>query len=108
MATVGVSKGLQFGVVRLTPKFGVNWLSTDLGNYDYGVPESAAQPGRPAYSVGDSVSLEVGFGGLVEISEDWRVAFNFAVEYLDDEITDSPIVDDDRVVKGFAALTYTF
>jgi outer membrane protein len=108
VATVGVSKGFQFGVVRLAPNFGVNWLSKDLGNYDFGVPESAAQPGRPAYSVGDSVNLEVGFGGLVEISEDWRVAFNFAVEYLDDEITDSPIVDDDRVIKGFAALTYTF
>ena len=107
-ATLSVSKGFQLGIARLSPRIGVNWLSEDLGNHDYGVPESAARPGRPAYSVDDSVSLEVGFGGLVELSESWRVAINFAVEYLDDEVTDSPIVDDDRVIKGFAALTYTF
>jgi len=107
-ATMSVSKGFQIGIARLSPRIGVNWLSEDLGNHDYGVPASAARPGRPAYSVDDSVSFEVGFGSLVELSESWRVAINFAVEYLDDEVTDSPIVDDDRVIKGFAALTYTF
>ena len=107
-ATLSASKGFQLGIARFSPRLGVNWLSDDLGNHDYGVPESAARPGRPAYSVADSVSLEVGLRGLVELSENWRVAINFAVEYLDDEVTDSPIVDDDRVTKGFAALTYTF
>ena len=107
-AALSASKGFQIGIVRLSPRLGVNWLSNDLGDYDYGVPESAAEPGRPAYSVDDSVSLEVGLSGLVELSENWRVAINFAVEYLDDEVTDSPIVDDDQVIKGFAALTYTF
>ena len=107
-AALRVSKGFQIGIARLSPRIGVNWLSADLGDHDYGVPQSAARPGRPAYSVDDSVSLELGFGGLVEVSENWRVAISFAVEYLDDEVTDSPIVDDDQVLKGFAALTYTF
>ena len=107
-ATFSVSKGFQIGIVRLSPRVGANWLSTDLGDHDYGVPESAVRPDRPAYSVDDSVSLEVGLGGLVELSESWRVAINFAVEYLDEEVTDSPIVDEDYVVKGFAAVTYTF
>ena len=107
-ATLSISKGFQFGILRFRPRIGANWLSKELGDYDYGVPESAAIPGRPAYSVDDSVSVEVGFGSLVELSENWRVAINFAVEFLDDEVTDSPIVGEDRVIKGFAAVTYTF
>ena len=107
-AKLRLSKAFQTGNVRLVPAFGVNWLSEDLGNHDFGVPRSAAQPGRPAYSVGNSVSLEAGIGGFVELTENWRVTLNIAVEFLDDEVTDSPIVDDDRVVKGFATLTYTF
>ena len=31
-----------------------------------------------------------------------------AVEFFDDEITDSPIVDEDYVVKGFFAVNYVF
>lgn len=107
-AALRVSKAFQLGVVRLRPLLGVNWLSRKLGDHDFGVPRAAANAARSAYSVGDSSSLELGFGGLVEISENWRAAFNFAVEYLDDEVTDSPIVEEDQVFKGFAALTYTF
>lgn len=107
-ATLRLSRGFQTGNVRLVPVFGVNWLSEDLGNHDFGVPQSAAKTGRPAYSVGNSVSLETGIGGFVELTENWRVAFSLAVEFLDDDVTDSPIVDDDRVTKGFAAVTYTF
>ncbi len=107
-ATLRLSRGFQAGNVRLVPAFGVNWLSEDLGNHDFGVPESAAQPGRPAYSVGNSISLEAGLGGFVELTENWRVAFSLAAEFLDDKVTDSPIVDDDYVIKGFTAVIYTF
>lgn len=107
-ATASVSRGFQVGNFRLVPALGVNWLSSDLANYDFGVPESAALPNRPAYSVGSTISIEAGIVTLWELSENWRVAVNLAVENLDSDITDSPIVDEDRLFKGFAALTYTF
>ncbi|GAA5525545.1 hypothetical protein Maes01_02115 [Microbulbifer aestuariivivens] len=103
-----VSRGFQLGNLRLSPSLGVNWTSSSLADYDFGVPVAAALPLRPAYSVGSSVSFEAGVGGLWELSENWRIALDFAYESLDDEITDSPIVDDDYVLKGFTALTYTF
>ncbi|WP_346838420.1 MipA/OmpV family protein [Microbulbifer sp. SAOS-129_SWC] len=107
-AKASVSKGFQFGNLRLVPELGVNWLSSEMADYDYGVPDYAALPGRPAYAVGSSYTIEAGVGGLLEITENWRVALSVAVENLDSEITDSPIVGDDNVVKGFAALTYSF
>jgi outer membrane scaffolding protein for murein synthesis (MipA/OmpV family) len=33
---------------------------------------------------------------------------NISAEVLPSEISDSPIVDDDVVFKGFAAITYVF
>ena len=107
-ARARVSKGFQAGIVRLVPQLSVNWLSAELGNHDYGVPPSAAVPGRPAYELGGTVSYEAGFGSFIELNEDWRIVLNVAAEFLDDEVTSSPIVAEDEVIKGFAAITYIF
>jgi outer membrane protein len=103
-----LSKGFQAGIFRLVPQLSVNWLASDLANHDFGVPQSAAIPGRPAYSVGDVTSVEVGFGSFIEITENWRAVINLSVEQFGDDVGDSPIVDTDRVVRGFAAITYVF
>ena len=107
-AALRVSKGFQNGNISWGPSLGVNWLSSDLANYDFGVPSWAALPGRPAYDVGSTVTLEGGIGGMLEITEHWRLVLDINAEYLGDDISDSPIVGDDYVLKGFAAITYTF
>jgi len=107
-AEMSLSKGFQAGNWRLSPFVSVNWLSSDLANYDFGVADAAARPGRPAYDVGSSTNFEIGLGSLWEITEHWRLVLNLGVENLDDRITDSPIVEEDHVLQGFAAITYTF
>ena len=102
------SKAFQAGWLRIGPQVQVNWLSEELANHDFGVPQSAATPTRPAYDVGSSVSYEVGFTSFIELSEDWRVILNLSAEFLPDEVVASPIVAEDRVIKGFAAITYVF
>jgi outer membrane protein len=79
-----------------------------MSNHDFGVPQAAATLTRPAYDVGSTTSLEAGLGVFVELSEDWRIIVNVAAERLDDDVTRSPIVDDDLVVKGLALVTYVF
>lgn len=106
--TASLSKAYQAGWLRLSPRVQANWLSADLVNYDFGVPTGAATPTRPAYSAGDSVTMAAGFGGFIELTESWRVVLNLSVEFLPDDIADSPIVGDSRVVQGFAAITYVF
>ena len=107
-ARIRLSKGFQAGVVRIVPQLALNWLSADLANHDFGVPAAAELPGRPTYEVGDAVSVELGFGSFVELSESWRIVLNLSVEQFGDDVGDSPIVDTDRVIRGFAALTYVF
>ncbi|MBW7469501.1 MipA/OmpV family protein [Marinobacter sp. M216] len=107
-AMARVSRGFQFGNLRLSPELGVNWLSSKLANHDFGVPTSAAIPGRPAYDVGNTVTYEVGVGAFYELTESWRVVVRLAMEELGSDITNSPIVEDERLFKGFGAVTYSF
>jgi len=107
-ATAGLSKGFQAGSFRFVPQLQVNWLSAALTNYDYGVPAAAATLTRPAYDTGSSISYEVGFGSFIELTESWRIVLSLSAEYLPDSIVASPIVADDRIVKGFAAINYVF
>jgi outer membrane protein len=107
-ARVGVERSFQLGRLRLTPLLGINWMSSDLANHDFGVPEAQATPARPAYNLGGSVNVEAGLRLFVELTRDLLVIANASVERLDSEITDSPIVDSDHVVKGFATITYVF
>ena len=107
-ATARLSKGFQAGWFRFAPQLRVNWLSAELTNYDFGVPPEAATIVRPEYNAGSSVSYEVGIGSFIELTEDWRIVLNLSAEFLPSEIIDSPIVADDHVIKGFAAITYVF
>jgi outer membrane protein len=106
--TARFSKGFQAGWFRFVPQLRVNWQSADVANYDFGVPESAATPTRPAYDTGSAVSFQAGFGSFIELTEDWRIILNLSAEFLPEEISNSPIVGEDRVVSGFAAITYVF
>ena len=107
-AAARLSKAFQAGIFRLVPQLAVNWLSSDLTNHEFGVDASAEIPGRPQYAPGSSISYAAGFGSFIELSEDWRIILNVSAEYFDDAVKNSPIVEDDYIVKGFAAITYVF
>lgn len=108
MANARVSRSIPWKTARFTPYVAYNWLSEEMSNHDFGVPLAAATPDRPAYELGSTSSIEAGLGLSVELSEDWRIILNLAAEQLDSDVTRSPIVDDDVVVKGLAVVTYIF
>lgn len=107
-ANVRLSRSIPWRTASFTPYISYNWLSDEMSNHDFGVPLAAATPERPAYELGSTSSVEAGMGLSVELSEDWRIIINVAAEQLDSEVTRSPIVDDDIVVKGLAVVTYIF
>jgi len=45
---------------------------------------------------------------FIEITKDWLVIVSSSIELLDSKVTDSPIVTDSYVIKGFGAITYVF
>ena len=107
-ARIAVDKSLQFGVVRISPEIAFNWASADISNHDYGVPDEKATATRQAYYLDDTYSVEAGLGMFIEITRDWLFFMNVAAESLSDEVTESPIVSEDYVIKGFAAINYVF
>lgn len=107
-ASARASKSFQLGWLRIAPEIQANWLSSDLTNYDFGVPENAATLLRSEYNAGSAMSYAIGIGSFIELTENWRIILNVSTEFLPDEITGSPIVGDDTVVQGFAAITYVF
>jgi outer membrane protein len=108
MANVRLSRGIPWGTAVFVPKIAYNWLGSDMSNHDFGVPQSAATPERPAYRLGSTTSVEAGIGVFIEITENWRIIIDVAGEGLQDRVAASPIVDDDVVIKGLAVATYVF
>jgi outer membrane protein len=107
-ATARISRSLQFGWLRVSPQLQLNWLSADLANHDFGVAPNAATLLRPAYDTGSVLSYEIGMTSFVELTEEWRIVLSLAAERLPGEVAGSPIVADDLLYKGFAAITYVF
>jgi outer membrane protein len=108
MANVRLSRGIPWGTAVFVPKIAYNWLGSDMSNYDFGVPQSAATPDRPAFRLGSTTSVEAGIGVFIELTENWRIIIDVAGERLQDRVAASPIVDDDVVIKGLAVATYVF
>jgi outer membrane protein len=107
-ANARLSRGVPVGRITLVPKLSVNWLSSELSNYDFGVPVAAATASRPAYVLGSTTSYGLGIGAIIELSQDWQFVMDVAVERLDNEVTASPFVADRNVIKGFAMISYVF
>ena len=107
-ANVRLSRGIPVRAVTLVPQLSMNWLSSDLSNYDFGVPESAATAGRPAYELGSTISYGIGLGAFLELSSHWQFVLDVGVDRLDSEVVASPLVEDRNVFKGFATISYVF
>lgn len=107
-ACLQLEKSFQYSVFRISPSIGLNWTSSEIANYDFGVPEDKATSERSAYDLDDTFSIEAGLGTFIDIGRNWMMVMNVTYEFLDEEVTDSPIVTDDYVIKGFGAITYVF
>lgn len=105
---LGVRRGWQLGRFSVAPQVVVNWLSAELAGHEYGVTAAEARAERAAYRPGDAVNLELGLGLSAEWAEAWRVIANGSVEFLANELRESPLVDGQAVFHGFAAVNYTF
>lgn len=108
MANARLSRGFPVGPIVFVPQVAYNWLSSEMSNHDYGVPLSAATAERPAYSLGSTTSYELGVTAFIELSEDWNIIVNVAGERLNSDVSASPIIEDDTLIKGVAMISYIF
>lgn len=107
---VSISYGKRFtmGKWSLTPAAGAIWHSHNLADYYYGVRPDEATAVRPAYSVGEAWSPTAFLNVMYRINKQWSAIGLVRYEWLDDEISDSPIVDDDYQIQFMAGVMYQF
>jgi len=94
--------------LRVTPSIGVNYRSSRLNDYYYGVRSSEAIAGRPQYDAGDSSGLTTGLRLNYRLDDRWSLMGMAFLEWLGDEITDSPIVDEDYVASFLVGIMCRF
>ena len=64
--------------------------------------------GRPQYDAGDSTGLTTGLRLNYRLDDRWSLMGMAFLEWLGDEITESPIVDKDYVASFLIGIMYRF
>jgi outer membrane protein len=105
-----VSRTWTFGRYRwgLTPAVGAVWQSSDLIDYYYGVPPEEARPGRPAYAGQSALNFRTSLLAFYRLSSRVSLIGLVQAQRLDDEISDSPIVDRRRSYFALVGIDYQF
>ena len=88
----------------------VHWQSSDYANYIYGVSSTQVDNsvGRSAYTVGSVTNYSLGLSAFYQLDENWNLIASAQYTKLDDAITDSPLIGDDKVTSAFIGATYSF
>ena len=85
----------------------VHWDEA-LTDYYYGVSGAESRDDLPVYYPGESSRWRAGVNTAYKMSKRLRVFANLAVDVLDDEVTDSPLVDEDHLVSAMVGVAYAF
>jgi len=107
-AEVLLTKMFDFKPFFIKPRVGVTWQSEDMVDYYYGVRNQEATATRAAYAPSNALNPMVGLDFYLGLSEDWMLISRAGINFLDDEISDSPIVEDDTTQTYLIGITRMF
>lgn len=93
------SRKYRHGPWQVLPWIGVTWYSADYNRYYYGVEASEATPERPQYYSDESTSFRIGSDLRYQIDHIQYLTLNIEYERLDNAIYNSPIVDQQDILK---------
>lgn len=100
---------LDVGPVSFYPQVGVEYRDSRYNDYFYGVSgQEASSSGLPAYRAGSSTSPLLGLVADMPISGNWRLNLTLRRKWLDNAISDSPIIRRKTDDLAILALTYRF
>ncbi|WDE04876.1 MipA/OmpV family protein [Thalassomonas viridans] len=106
--SAGYGYRMMFGRWFVEPSVGVTYSSKDVVNYYYGVSEQDVTADRALYQADSAINYELGLSAGYMLSKQSMVMAFAQMEFFDDEITDSPIVDDDKSLGFGVAYRYSF
>lgn len=88
------------------PSVTLQWQDEDLMDYYYGVRESEALPGRPAYRPESALTPQFLLLATHPLGERWKLFTYLGYSWYSSEVTDSPIVDEDSRAMVMLGLGY--
>ncbi len=98
--------------LSIAPSLGAAWQNTQKTDYYYGVrwSEDNTDDGgdRPRYHADDETNVFVGVNAVYELAEKWNLYGMVYYEWLGDEITGSPLVDQHYNVSTVLGVAYKF
>lgn len=98
----------RLGSVGLDWSAGAAWQSGDLSRYIYGVDTDEVAPGRPTYDPGSVVVPFLSVSARYQINESWSLLGSLRTDFFSDDITDSPIIEDDALISGGVGFVFRF
>lgn len=90
------------------PAAGLTWQDEKLVEYFYGVTADETAPGRPVYGDEASLNANLSLTGIWQPHPHWRLLGAIKAERLGDGITDSPIIEEDRIGSVLVGVVYQF
>ncbi len=103
-----IKKPFRWRMLFVTPYLGISLHSDAFSNYYYGVDTSEAIAGRPQYELGWTANWQAGLALRIGLTQDIMINTLFGLEFLDQEIVDSPIVDQDALFFGLIGIALGF
>ena len=91
-----------------TPFIGLKWQSKNYVGYYYGVSSKESLPSRPTYHPSDALNPFASLGITYKLNEHWNIYSGLKYEWLNNEISDSPIVDKNYQTSLMLGLMYSF
>ena len=96
------------GRLAIAPTLGVSYKSARMNDYYWGVHADEASAALPEYHAGAGFNLEGGLSTNYYLTRNLRVAVSVNYEYLADQISASPLAEDDYVMAYFSGIAWTF
>lgn len=87
---------------------GLEWKSSELADYYYGVRKEESLDGRPIYRGSSGTNGVVRLSASHALSEHWKLVGMVEREYLSTAIRRSPIINENRITSFFLGLYYDF
>ncbi len=109
IAQASYSYPLRLGLVTLMPSVGLKWTSCEYNDYYYGIDSDEARAsGLSEYRPDSALSPNAGLAARIALGENWSVFANGSLEFLNQEIYDSPMVENSVKLSVGAGLLYRF
>jgi outer membrane protein len=103
---LSLSYPMQFARGYLVPEVSAIYQSSAYTDYYYAVSAAETTATRPEYTPGAALNSKIQLSWGYELNERWLLMGNFGVEYLGDDIRNSPIVGRDRLWSASLGIAY--